>query len=369
VTGFGCEIESTFFGYYDKVPMNRDGYVIAHATQEITACNSDNYEAVNIKIYHKDDPKNELHIISTNAFNWQQGSRAHWIDDEHIIYNVLLEETYGSNIFSIKKGAVVRSFNVPVQDSYKNNYFLSLNYSRLRMMRPEYGYHTLKNQDSFDDDSDGIWYVDMSNGKTELIVSISDVKQYGRSASFDSARHKFNHIMISPNGLLFICLHRYFFRKVKKDRLILFDLNGNIKKVLADYEMVSHCYWLNDNEVIAYMRGASGADGYYIININSGSHEPFLSGLIDSSGDGHPHVNGNRLVTDTYPNKSRFQELIAVDLETKFNRTIGKFFHGFEYNGQSRCDLHPRISLCGKFVFFDSVFSGIRKLYMMKIDE
>ena len=36
---------------------------------------------------------------------------------------------------------------------------------------------------------------------------------------------------------------------------------------------------------------------------------------------------------------------------------------------ETRCDLHPRMSHCNRFVFFDSVFSGKRQLYRMELPK
>jgi Tol biopolymer transport system component len=76
-------------------------------------------------------------------------------------------------------------------------------------------------------------------------------------------------------------------------------------------------------------------------------------------------VHGDWFVTDTYPDKARMQHLIMANWKTGEARKLGEFFHGFEYDGQTRCDLHPRFSPDGKSIFFDSVFDGRRRLYRL----
>lgn len=368
VVTFGEDTENNFFGYYDKSPINKNGFVIVHSTTFDTKVNPDKYMSINIDVYHIDSPKKKVCSVITKAFNWQQGSRAHWISDTEFIFNTLQDNSYVSKVFSIIDNEVVSGFDYPVQDSYKNEYYLSLNYSRLRLMRPDYGYHTSRSEFLIDDSKDGIWLIDFKSNNSSLIISILDVCNFNSSQEFQYADHKINHVMISPDGLHFIFLHRYFVNGVKKDRLILSDCNGNLIKVLANYGMVSHCFWSNINTIISFMRGPDGVDTYYEIDIDNGNLSFLNSDLLSHLGDGHPHINNNILITDTYPNKSRMQELIKYDITSEDLVILGEFFHGFEFNGQSRCDLHPRISNCGNYVFFDSVFTGVRKFCMMKLD-
>ena len=39
------------------------------------------------------------------------------------------------------------------------------------------------------------------------------------------------------------------------------------------------------------------------------------------------------------------------------------------YKGQTRCDLHPRFSADGRKVFFDSVYSGKRRLCFVDVSN
>jgi Tol biopolymer transport system component len=58
---------------------------------------------------------------------------------------------------------------------------------------------------------------------------------------------------------------------------------------------------------------------------------------------------------------------LLCNWKTNEVKKIGEFFHGFNFVGETRCDLHPRLSSDGKTVFFDSVFEGRRRLYCMEL--
>jgi hypothetical protein len=129
--------------------------------------------------------------------------------------------------------------------------------------------------------------------------------------------------------------------------------------------MVSHYFWVDDKTLLCYMRGPGKKDAYWLVDIDSVSFEHFAG--LDGLGDGHPHVHGDWFIADTYPNKSRMQQLNLINWKTGEVKNLGEFFHGFEFKGETRCDLHPRFSPCGKKVYFDSVFSGKRRLYKMDL--
>ncbi len=361
-----------FFGYYDKSPSAACGLTIVHQTEQRTDQLPDSNCEIEISILDGND--NKLLGVGTRSFNWQQGSRTHWLDEEHFIFNDFDENTrkYISRIYSVITKDEVTRYDYPVQDSYKNQYYLSINYQRLMTLRPDYGYRNLPNLDYtqlLDTSNDGIWKVSLSNGDTELLYSIDDVKTVDDDGNFSDAIHKVNHVSISPSGDNFIFLHRYFFGQRRIDRLMLAKADGSSIKRLASYGMVSHCFWADEHTILGYLRGPNGKDAYWLIDIQTGDFTHFANGDLDKYGDGHPHVVGDWFITDTYPDKSRMQHLLLCNWKTGAFKEIGEFFHGFNYSGETRCDLHPRLSADGKSLFFDSVYSGKRKLYRIELNQ
>ncbi|TMP02601.1 glycosyl transferase [Pseudoalteromonas sp. S3178] len=366
-------INESFYGYYDKFPDNGDGLVIVHLSQKSTVNLPKNVEKITLNIFSLKLKKLILDEgIDLLAFNWQQGARAHWLNKSLFAYNDYCAEKdiYVTKVFSIDEGRVIKTLDLPVQDSYKEEYCLSLCYKKLSVLRPDYGYfrHVIPTKKS--DYIEGIWKVDYRSEKTTQIITLANILNFNFEQQVDDYDHKVNHIMISPDGKHFIFMHRYYSKSGRRfDRLILADSEGELINVLADNEMVSHCYWYDNSTILGYLRDPDGVDGYRLIDITTVDYESFNDGVFEGQGDGHPSVCEDFIVTDTYPDKSRMQTLYLTKKGSNKSIDLGEFFHGFQFSEETRCDLHPRMSSCSTYVFFDSVFSGERKLYCMDISE
>lgn len=361
----------SFFGYYDKSPSTCKGFVLSHISKSVTSVFSDKEKSVEVALFTPGFVE-KLWSANTTAYNWQQGARLHWLNDELFIYNDFdsTNQRYVAKVMSSKTLQQVKLFAFPVQDSFGTEYFLSLNYRRLMTLRPDYGYRnmpTMNEAELQELDNDGIWRVDYKTGKSVLLVSLEKMCKVAPKPNFSSALHKTNHVMISPDGSRFIFMHRYFIGQRRFDRLMLGDVETGDIKLLSDYGMVSHCFWVDNDSILGYMRGPDGEDGYWLIDISTKNFKPLMRDKLAKYGDGHPHVHGDWFVTDTYPDKARMQHLLLCNWKTGEVKELGEFFHGFEYSGETRCDLHPRFSPDGKAVYFDSVFTGKRQLYRMDI--
>lgn len=213
---------------------------------------------------------------------------------------------------------------------------------------------------------DGIWRVDYESGKGMMLHNLESIVSCQPKAIFASCLHKVNHLMIKPNGKGFIFIHRWYKGKRRFDRLIYSDFKT--LRVLADDEMVSHMCWVDDNTVFGYLRH-EGKDGFYFININTGKFTLCQKMTELAMGDGHPTVYREWIAFDTYPDKSRMQHLYLYNVKTSELFPLLELYHGLKYTGECRCDLHPRFSSDGKYVFFDTVYSGKRTLCYIDISR
>ncbi len=361
------EKDETFFGYYDKSPENANGWIIFNETTLRTTKQPSANSPLWINIINR-ITKECIPIGYSFSYNWQQGSRAQWIDSNRMAYN-LFDGSYRCAIYNIKDKSVERLFDYPIQDSYSDKFYLSINYSRIMRLRPDYGYRNLPllpDNEMNCLDNDGIWKVDIPTGNSSLILSLKDIVNLSWKETFKNALHKVNHVMISPDGEKFIFIHRWYIGKQRFDRLIL----SNFKKltVLADENMVSHMCWIDSNTLFGYLRH-NGKNGFYYIDINTAEYKECVSLTNLGNGDGHPSVHGEWITIDTYPDKSRLQHLYLYNMVTDKVYKLLEVFQGIKYQGQSRCDLHPRFSPDGKRIYFDTVFEGNRRLAYVDISS
>ena len=355
---FLCGMQS-FFGYYDKTPV-RNGHYIYHV---VNSKSLDLNQEIDI---YCDDKK----IGSTTSWNWQQGAMLSWLNDQEIIYNIFKDNKYKSCIFNIET-ETSRIIDYPIyQVSADGKFALSLSFSRLAYLRPDYGYFNLPSDNIKKiTENDGIFFVDLINNSSVLIVSLSDLADLETQDSMFDAYHKVNHIDISPDQTKFIFLHRWFdISNVKHSRLILYDLTCKDKKIIADEDMVSHYSWKNDHEIVAYLRH-QGLDHYYLIDIVT-LKMTLIGNMNELNDDGHPSLTKDEkwLLTDTYPDYTCKSHLLLYNMITKKMITLGDFYSPKRYQGINRCDLHPRWTN-DREITFDSVYLGMRRLCRLDIGE
>lgn len=347
-----------FYGYYDKSPES-EGKVLFHEMQS---------DEKSVKIIVENAINGEEKVIAqTTAFNWQMGARAIWIDDDIVSYNDFDGEKYVCKWFSLSKNHVVKAFDKPLQDYKGGNYFLGVNYQRLRSYAKEYAYYCLPemSESEYDDyEHDGIWKVDVNTREMNLVLSIAEILKFEHIDRFDKGKHFLNHIMMSPNGSSFIFIHRYYVNRVRYDRLMFYDFKQ--LKVLMNERIQSHYCWLDDTNVFGYGE-YEGKRSFNAINVKTGvvtKHEKLTA---KHPRDGHPTVFGDWIGIDDYPDLCRMQPMIAYNYKTKEIKFLGEFYHDLKHKEYNRCDLHPRFSKDGSRIYIDTIYSGKRELVMLNV--
>jgi hypothetical protein len=94
----------TFFGYYDKPSINMRGDILTHKVDK-NVCS----------IYVKKLAGKLIKISNTNAWNWQQGAMATWLDDEHIAYNDIVDDMVVCCIYSLEQKKVIHKHKYAMQ--------------------------------------------------------------------------------------------------------------------------------------------------------------------------------------------------------------------------------------------------------------
>ena len=352
--------EESFFGYYDKSPENSKGNVIVHLTEYNTKNIPSASKEIKIAVIRNDGSKQI--IGKTSSYNWQQGARAMWLNDDLVAFNVFEQNRYIAVVYSMSAEKVVKILPEPIQDARGTEYYLSINYRRIMEVRPDYGYrnmHVLSKEEMNSFNGAGILKIDYATGKTQEYISMDDIVKISPKPIFDKCFHVVNHLMISPKNTGLIFVHRFYEGKRRHDRLMYFD--GKKLCCVLDDDMVSHYCWIDEDNIFGYVR-VNGVNGFYTINVKTGKTIPcdVLNSL--ALGDGHPTFNNGRIIVDTYPDKSRMQHLMMLDIKQQKVIKLLKVYQSVKYMNQTRCDMHPRFSLDGKSVYFDSVYHGKREL-------
>lgn len=361
-----------FFGYYDKSPWSASGRYMLCMKADDTWSDPDPKTSIDILLIDLNEATKTQKIATSHTWNVQQGCMAQWLGpdfEERIIYNDLRNGKYCSVILNIKSGIEEKVIERPVYTvSNDGKTALSLDFSRLHNLRKGYGYSALKetSEGIAIPDTPAIWHIDLETGKIKTLLSYSDFANFEPRKEMVGATHKVNHLMISPSGKRFMVLHRWFQGHRKYTRLVTCNIDGSEMYNLSDDDMVSHCYWRNDDEILAFENKHKTGPGYYLMTDRT---KKFTHLWTDMSADGHPSYSpdGQLVVTDTYPDRARIASIKVMDGDNI--NVIARVFAPFRYDNDTRCDLHPRWSRDGNYICFDSVFEGHRGLYIVRLRE
>ena len=355
--------KETLFGYYNLSPENREG--------DVLGCDFTRAPVVDVLLKRN----NEISVIGkTRAFNFQQGSMLQWAYDcdSFIYYNIYNSETEQYECVCVDADSlkIVDTLPLPICCiSRDRRYALSLNFERLAIMRPDYGYFCRMNVELPSMRDDGIWKIDMKTKEVRLIISLEGLKDLRYVETMDGAEHKVNHIDISPDGKRFMFLHRWVGPKGRYMRLITSDENGEDLFILNGDKMTSHSCWYDDKTIMSFCYTKEYGNAYVSFHDKTDQIELISKEL--PTEDGHPSVSPNKkwLITDCYPGFHRMSSLFLLNLITKKVIRLGRFYQPLKYNGTSRIDLHPKWNLRGDRIFFESGHNGFRNLYCLNIER
>lgn len=362
-----------FFGYYDKSPWDATGrYMLCLQADNTWSDVSPKQPAKLLLIDTQDGNKAEV-IAETRTWNVQMGCMMQWLGPDYssrIIYNDYREGKYVAVICSVFD-RTEKVIPFPVYSvSADGSFALSLDFSRLYRLRPGYGYYnvpeTTKNEKL--PNKTCVWRIDLNSGEITSVLKYTDFAKFESRPEMEGAEHKVNHIMLNPSGNRFMVLHRWFSGQRKYTRLITCNVDGTGMFNLSDDDMVSHCFWKNDNEIIAFENKKKTGAGYYLMKDQTDKYVHLWKGI---DYDGHPSYapDGSKVVFDRYPNRARVASVMVAKeaKDASQVQTIAKVFAPFKYDNDTRCDLHPRWSRDSKKVCFDSVFEGHRELYVVEV--
>lgn len=368
-----------FFGYYDKSPWNITEKYLVCLRADNTWTDVSPKQSADIMLIDLTKDANDKErikkIADTRAWNVQMGCMLQWLGpnfEDEIIFNDFQNNQFCSVILNVKT-LEKRIIDKPIYAvSLDGTFALTLDFTRLYSLRPGYGYYNLPEETQGIGLPDGtcIWSVNLINGESCPVLKYTDFANFTPREEMTLVRtvHKVNHIMLSPNGKRFMVLYRWFNGERKYTRLITCDVDGSNMYLLSDDDMVSHCFWKNDNEIIAFENKSDGGTGYYLMKDKTQEYKHLWK---EYCNDGHPSYSptGKYIITDTYPDRKRIQVIKLLQEQEEQGKVIAKVFAPFKYDNDTRCDLHPRWDRKEEKICFDATFEGHRGLYLVMLED
>lgn len=365
-----------WFGYYDKLQADPTGRFILGMEVDFEHRSPAANDVVRIGMVDVQDGDRWIELGETTSWNWQQGCMLQWLPNStsEVLWNERRGEGFICRILDVQS-RVSRILPMPVYAvSPDSKWAITTDFSLLAKVRPGYGYAPAPTPARIRPEQEsGIWRMDLLSGRTELIVTLAGVCEFGSGPHlWAEAVSWFNHLLVSPDGSRFVFLHRW--RRPEQTqgfstRMLTANADGSGLHVVDPYGKTSHFFWRDPGHILAWAWHPSHGKQFYLYTDQSGEAVPAAPGLTRC--DGHCSYLPNRrwILCDTYPVRyCPYQNPYLIDTE-KWNRLpLGHFFTSPRYTGEWRSDLHPRAGSDGQSVIIDSTHGGDgRQLYLIDI--
>jgi len=307
---------------------------------------------------------------------------AHWLGtspDRHFIYNDLVDGKFVSIIFdTVARTKRVVPFPVSAV-TVDGKWAVSINYARLRLTRPDYGYggngQDARTAVTWPAD-DGLWLVNLDNGEATLIVTIDSVRDRMPQVKDVHALAYFCHTVFSRDGSKIFWLARTVEnlsgqKIVRKWETTSFTCNrdgSDVRRCFPDGWGGSHFNWLDGERLMVTAKYRDAVFSHVLFTIGKTDFTRVGRGLLDFDGHGVFSNDGQWMATYTYPDRLNERKLMVLRMADQAVLPLGSFFVPELYREQySRCDLHPRWRPDGKILAFNSVHEGTRQVYMIDV--
>ena len=388
-----------FFGYYDKCPWDATGRYVLGMEAGFMDRPPRVDDALVVGLIDTREGNSWTSLDRTTAWCWQQGTMLQWLGsapDRQVVYNIRRDDGYAGRILDVHSGER-RELSRPIYAvSHDGLQAVSVNFARLGVTRPGYGYNGLP--DPWEGDvapaDDGVYTVDLQTGTARLVISLARIVAIRPQPGMAGCKHWINHLQFNTDDSRFLFLHRWTAADGRRHtRLFTSDLAGQDVRCILDHGMTSHFDWRNAHQIFAWARWQEAGDRYFLMEdrdistVEAAEPAPAADADIGEacaySGvrvvgegnlteDGHCSFSpdGRWLLTDTYPDREESKRtLILYDLQEDRRVDVGRYYAIPEITGEFRCDLHPRWSRDGTQVCFDSIHEGSRQMYVVEVGE
>lgn len=371
-----------FANYFGINAWSPDNRYVAVLETDVNGRLVNEDEAADICLVDLQDGNRIFKIAQTYCWNFQEAAMFHWLPDGTCLYNDRRDGKFVTVILNWQTGEE-RIIDRPVSAvSRDGSTAVSINYARLRLTRPDYGYAGL-GQDPLRDEvwpeDEGLWVIDLKTGESKMIVSIASQKDKMTEIQDPRGLAYFCHTIISPNAKRIFWLARTVEnldeQVAEKGHVtewqttsMTCNVDGtDVRRCYPDGWAGSHFNWYDDETLaVTAQWNAGGHWSHTIFKVGDEENRRHIApGLLEWDGHLIFSPDGKFLSTDGYWNKNFERTWVMVRLEDEAVLPLGTFFVPEKYREQySRCDLHPRFRPDGKQIGFNSVHEGSRQVYL-----
>ena len=354
-------------------------------------------ERCTLGVVDLEDGNRFIPVTTTACWNFQEAAMAHWMNDDEIIFNDVRDGSFRAVVMNWRTKNE-RVLPMPVSAvSEDRTWAVSVNYARLSLLRPDYGYAG-PGQDTREDvawpEDDGLWTMDLKTGETKLILSVAatrslqpEPKAVDGKPGCPLAYHC--HTVISKDGAKIFFLARsvdWFDKathKIPYWNTTSFTVNRDgteLRRCFKDGWAGSHFNWAPDGSHRMLVTATWNKTGdpklagraWSTVEFEVGKEDEVRrigAGVLDLDWHCVYSPDGKFMSGETYWNKYNERPWVLVRLADGMTMPMGSFYVPEAYRGTYwRCDLHARYRSDGKQIAFNSVHEGSRQVYVRDIE-
>lgn len=320
-------------------------------------------------------------LTETRCWNFQEATMAHWLGNRpEFVFNDLVDGAFVAVIYNVKERAR-RVAGPPVSAvSRDGKWAVSINYARLRLTRPDYGYDG-SGQDARADtvwpEDDGLRLVNLETGESKLILSIAAVRERMPEVKDPKGLAYFCHTVFNYDASRIFWLARSVenlagqknvVRKWETTAFVCGQDGSDVVRCFPDGWGGSHFNWLADGRMVVTAKWQDRIYSHVLFTPGKNDHVRLGYGLLDFDGHCVYSDDGKWMSTDSYRNQFNERKLVVMRPSDQAILPLGEFLVPELYQGTYwRCDLHARWRPDGKMLGFNSVHEGSRQVYVIDV--
>ncbi len=366
-----------WFAYYDKLQFDPACRYALGMEVDFEHRSPKPDDVIKVGMVDLKDGDRWIELGQTRSWCWQQGCMLQWLPGSRneVMWNDRQDDCFVSYRLNVTTGEKKTLPHPFYTISSSEAVAVAPDFRRVNDMRPGYGYIGLPdpNSDKLAPKDSGIFCLNLETGDQKLIISIADVAKIPfPHGDLSAMKHYFNHLLFNPDGSRFIFLHRWRGEGQRGfgTRMLTARPDGTDIHVVDDYGHTSHFIWRDPNHILAWASHPSHGGAFYLYEDGTRNVEVVGKGVMTQNGHCTYLPGGKWILNDTYPSKERNQGVYLYNVATGKKVSLGDFHTPTEYQGEWRCDTHPRFSPDGRSVVIDSPHGGNgRQMYVIDISE